>query len=136
MCDFLHISRPLLVRRALVAVLLTAVFIRALIPAGYMVQAPRDDGGPAGLVICSAHGPQRVDLPDAPVRSPDQAPESKIDATCAFAGAPGTAAPPVATAIPVLAFASVAVPHPERDVFVPPVRPASERGSRGPPAAA
>ena len=111
-------------RPGLVVLALLAVWVQALIPAGYMV-AP---GQSPGLVICTGHGPLTShDQPGGPANS-------SHDSACVFAGHGLAMAPPLAAILPtatVVAHAPViarAVPQPPGRGLAAPPPP-----SQGPP---
>jgi hypothetical protein len=62
-------------RPALIALALVALWVQALVPAGYMVGS----GPTQGLVICTGHGP----LTDH--KQPGGAPTTNHDSVCVFA---------------------------------------------------
>jgi len=111
-------------RPGLVILALLAVWVQALIPAGYMV-AP---GQSAGLVICTGHGPL------ASHDQPGGAPTSNHDGACVFAGHGLAVTPPLATLLPAAsvvehapAIARAVPQSPGRGLAAPPPP------SRGPP---
>ena len=75
-------------RPGVILLALAALWIQAMVPAGYMV-APDH----SGLVICTGHGP---------LTSHNQpgAPTSSHDGVCVFAGHGLAIAPPLATPLP------------------------------------
>ena len=110
-------------RPGLLVLALLAVWVQALIPAGYMV-AP---GQSPGLVICTGHGP---------LTSHDQpgAPTSNHDSACVFAGHGLAMSPPLAATLPKVsviqhapAIARAVPQSPGRGLAAPPPP------SRGPP---
>ena len=111
-------------RPGLVVLALLAVWIQALVPAGFMV-AP--DQSP-GLVICTGYGPLTSH------GQPGGAPTSNHDSACVFAGHGLAVAPPLATLLPTAsviehapAIARAAPQSPGRGLAAPPPP------SRGPP---
>ena len=112
-------------RTGLVILALAALWIQALIPAGYMI-APDQA---AGLVICTGHGPL------ASHDHPGGEPTSNHDGACVFAGHGLAVSPPIPTQAPVSVtfvhapVATFAVAQsPGRGLAAPPPP------SRGPPA--
>ena len=77
-------------RHAVVVALVLAVFVRALIPAGYML-SPQVGFGLAGLVICSA---KAVKGEAAGTSEHDKAPPGGADNFCGFATAVANSVPP------------------------------------------
>ncbi len=78
-------------RPGLLVLALAALWIQALIPAGYMISP---DQGP-GLVICTGHGPLTGQN-----RHPDGAPSANHDGVCLFAGHGLAVAPPLLARLP------------------------------------
>lgn len=71
------------------ALAVTALFLRVLIPAGFMI-GPATAGGPPGIVICTGQGAMTL-APDGSLHSEHEnapaAPNSASHDACAFAGA-------------------------------------------------
>jgi len=78
-------------RSGLVIVALLALWIQALIPAGYMISPDQS----AGLVICTGHGPL------ASHEHPGGAPTSNHDGACVFAGHGLAVSPPIPGHAPI-----------------------------------
>ncbi len=109
--------RRLIRRPGLWVLALAALWIQALIPAGYMI-AP--DQGP-GLVICTGHGPLAEHGPSK------DAPGLNHDGVCVFAGHGLTVAPPLHAPLPAAQAVAPApmifqafAPSPGRGLAAPP----------------
>lgn len=98
-----------------VALLVTALAFRALLPPGFMPGAT-DDGG-FGLRLCSLHAPSTAAGDDPAPRPDDGGSSQDAHGVCPFAATLAGAAPPLATlSVPLPApsradFAAVAVPR-------------------------
>lgn len=113
--------------------LLVMLFVRALIPTGYMPDFGSSTPGKIGIVICSAHGTRTVFVDGAaPIHTP--ASQSDLTEPCAFSGLAQAFIP--LTGLPEVVPADDAVPvqiTSARRFTVPPVRAGPVLGSRAPP---
>ncbi len=124
-------------RPGLVAVLMLAVFIRALVPAGYMLSADQTVAGLPGLVICSAVESHKTVPPGSQTGGEQQAPAGTHDQPCGFAQAVANSVPPPTDlVIAYVALFRVAPPlEPDTRVRTPDVA-GTQLGARAPPLAA
>ncbi len=108
-------------RAGLIALAVITLFVRTLVPSGFMMADSRSGGG-FPLVICTGHGP--LTLPGSS-KSP---PTGSHDAgACAFAGHV-SAPPPALASVPVVLPTAFADPPPQRAA-----RPAPGLGLAAPP---
>lgn len=111
--------------------LLMALFLRALIPSGFMPSF----GGPDGMVsvvICSAAGSKLVTL-DADGKPIPDKPAKHSTELCAFASHAAIGAPVVAGNLLATGDYGAAAPFIPRVVILPPTRAGPAVGSRAPP---
>lgn len=120
------------VRQWVVHVLLLALMLRVIVPAGYMPDFSAASDGMFKVVICTANGMQTVSLDEDGQPVPDQS-TGHVDQPCAFSGLAAVALPTAETFEPIsLTFeAAVLARHSEPELPVsvrgPPL------GSRAPP---
>jgi hypothetical protein len=92
-------------RGGLIALAVMALFVRVLIPSGFMVADSQGGGFP--LVICTGHGPLMLGGDKAP-------PASHTDSACAFAG--HAAAPPPTLAHTPIPTRVALTPEPQKRI--------------------
>lgn len=99
---------PSLVQMAGLFLAALALYLRVLIPTGYMVAAPQAGGLPA-LVICTGHGPLVIDQGGQPAGKGDPSAPGRDGASshpCTFAGGLAALSPPLAAGLALpIAFA-------------------------------
>jgi hypothetical protein len=100
-------------RAGLIALAVMALFVRVLVPSGFMM-ADSHTGGGFPLVICTGHGALTLDgsSKSPPVHSHD-------GGACAFAGH-ASAPPPALASTPIAVPTAFAAPPPQRAVTVAP----------------
>lgn len=108
-------------RAGLVALAVMALFVRVLVPNGFMMAEGRTGGG-FPLVICTGHGP--LTLPGSSKSPPMKSHDS---GACAFAGQV-SAPPPTLASVPVAVPTVFSAPPPQRAV-----QPAPGLGLAAPP---
>ncbi len=92
-------------RGALLALAALALFVKIVVPAGFMVAAPQAAGG-VPLVICTGHGP----LESPADHDKGGLSKSRSDAPCAFAGHAAPPTPALGVAVPASTFTAYARP--------------------------
>jgi hypothetical protein len=92
-------------RGACLALAALALFVKIIVPPGFMVAAPQTTGGVA-LVICTGHGP----LDAGAGHDKGGLTKSRSDAPCAFAGHAAPPTPALGVAVPASTFTVYARP--------------------------
>ena len=120
--------------RLLTRLLVLCLFLRALIPAGFMPDLAAARDGVITITICTAYGMTTVALDENgdPVE-PDQAPETETREHCRFAPAGPVDLPPVTRTPTPVAFALPASPRTLQDDVRVTRQTAGAVGPRAPP---
>lgn len=121
-------------RQRAVGLLLVALFVRVLAPAGFMLDVSAAAGGVFKIVICTAGGGSKVVSLDATGnQAPDQ-PSAGHEQPCVFAGIVTNGDATHTYTIEKPRTDGVAPVLPGRHALVPPARAGPVLGSRAPPA--
>jgi hypothetical protein len=118
-------------RRCISQILGLLLLLRALFPAGYMLDVRPQSGALFGIKICTSAG-MRVVLVDADGQPAPSQHDTQGDHPCAFAALAEAAVVPEVCCAPWPTTA-VAVAFGSHDFHLPPIRAGPPLGARGPP---